>query len=258
MRPRISPGRLNTEVQPCACKRTRREVAHLPDSLACLYLPCIGEAEKENIIIHHILMRENMSTYYCGGLSNDEFIVEALRRALVHGDQDARSWVQQRLGEVVHGWLLRHPKREAACRLNSEEHYVTLAFEQFWQLAIAQQLEVSTLTAAAYYLCVSLNAIILNSLRTSSRPKEVPLLQPASPGKPLMKDRASSAEVWESLQCVLLNEREQRLAYLLFHCGLGPGEIVHCCSQEFSDVCEIYRLRRTIMERFLLIVDHLR
>jgi hypothetical protein len=33
------------------------------------------------------------------------------------------------------------------------------------------------------------------------------------------------------------------------------GEIVHCSSQEFSDVCEIYRLRRNTMERLLHNVD---
>jgi non-ribosomal peptide synthetase component F len=162
------------------------------------------------------------------------------------------------LGETVRGWLLRHPDREVVCSLNSEEHYVALAFEQFWQLAIAQQLPVSTVSAASYYVCLCLNALILETLRTSSRPKEVPLSQPAFPGEPPMKDTASSAQIWERLQRVLLNEREQRLAYLLFHCGLRPGEIVRCCSQEFGDVIEISRLRCTIVERFLLNEDHLR
>ncbi len=36
---------------------------------------------------------------------------------------------------------------------------------------------------------------------------------------------------------------------------LIEGEIVHCSSQEFSDVCEIYRLRRNTMERLLRDVD---
>ena len=57
---------------------------------------------------------------------------------------------------------------------------------------------------------------------------------------------------------MLPNKRERRLAYLLYHCGLKPREIVRFCPQEWSDVREIYRLRRNILERFLRHADHLR
>ena len=87
---------------------------------------------------------------------------------------------------------------------------------------------------------------------------EVPLPQPGSLKELPMEDAPSGAEVWECLQRMFLNAREQRLAYLLFHCGLQPGEIVHCCSREFSDMYEIYRLRYNIMERLLCNLHHLR
>ena len=54
-----------------------------------------------------------------------------------------------------------------------------------------------------------------------------------------MEDVTSSHEIWEILKAVLVNPREQRLAYLLFHCGLSPRVIVRCCPQEWSDVQEI-------------------
>jgi hypothetical protein len=57
---------------------------------------------------------------------------------------------------------------------------------------------------------------------------------------------------------MLTDDREQRLAYLHFHCGLKSREIVHFCSQEWSDVREIYRIRRNIMERLLHNTDQLR
>ena len=50
---------------------------------------------------------------------------------------------------------------------------------------------------------------------------------------------------------MLPDGRENRLAYLLFHCGLNPRKIVRFCSQERSDVLEIYRLRRNMMQQFL-------
>ena len=192
-----------------------------------------------------------MSTFLCGSPSNDEHVVELLRCALVRGDQEARMRVQLCLGEVVRGWLGRHPNREVLCRLDSEENYVAVTFERFWQVTNDQQIEFSTIATALHYLRVSLNGAILDRMRASSGPKEVPSPQPGSPGEPLMEDVTPNAEVWELLRSMLLNVREQRLAYLLFHCGLGPREIVHSCSQEFSDIYEIHRLRHTIMERLL-------
>jgi hypothetical protein len=64
--------------------------------------------------------------------------------------------------------------------------------------------------------------------------------------------------VWEIVQRILPGERERRLAYLLFYCGLKPREIVNFLPQEWGDVHEIYRLRRNILERLLRQADHLR
>jgi hypothetical protein len=73
-----------------------------------------------------------------------------------------------------------------------------------------------------------------------------------------VEQNTENGEVWESLHMLLTNPREQRLAYLLFHCGLKPREIIRFCPQEWSDIQEIYRLRRNIMERLLRNADHLR
>lgn len=80
----------------------------------------------------------------------------------------------------------------------------------------------------------------------------------ADDGEPQVGDGTDSSEAWGVLKTILPNVREQRLAYLLFNCGLKPREIVRCCPQEFSDASEIYRLRRTIMERLLRNADHMR
>jgi hypothetical protein len=140
--------------------------------------------------------------------------------------------------------------REVACRLESEEHYVAQAFERFWQAtAFNQQVEFSTLAAALQFLRASLNGAILDTLRTYTRSREVSLPEPGEPREPRVEDNTENSEVWQSLQLILSNPREQRLAYFLFHCGLGPKEIIHFCPQEWSDIQEIYRLRRIIMER---------
>jgi DNA-directed RNA polymerase specialized sigma24 family protein len=203
------------------------------------------------VLVAHCL--KELSNYRRGEPCTDVYGVELLRCATVKGDQEAWTGVQHCLSEVVRGWLRRHPSREAACRLENEENYVAQAFERFWQATtLTQQVEFSTLAAALQYLRACLNGTMLDTLRTYSRPREASLPERGESEAPQVEHMTSSSEVWDILQTILSNTREQRLAYLLFHCGLGPREIVRFCPQEWSDVQEIYHLRRSILERLLL------
>ena len=194
-----------------------------------------------------------LGNYRRGEPCTDTYVLELLRRATIQDKQEAWTWVQHCFGGMVRGWLRRHPQREVACRLESEENYVAQTFECFWQATTFNpQVEFSTLAAALQYLRASLNGAILDILRANERSGDAPLPEP---GEPRVEDSIDSSEVWESLQALLLNPREQRLAYLLFHCGLGSREIVRFSPQEWSDMQEIYRLRRYIMKRFLLKAD---
>ena len=187
-------------------------------------------------------------------LSNSA-IEELLHQALAQGNQDAWAELQQCLGETVCRWLHTHPSKEVAWSFESAEHYVGLAFERFRQAAIEGQVAFETQASALVYLCASLNGTILDSLRAYARPRAVPVPLPGVPSEPYFEDRTTSLELWEILQKVLPSEREQRLAYMLYHCGLGPREIVQLCPQEWSDVQEIYRLRRNILEQLLRHTD---
>jgi hypothetical protein len=66
-----------------------------------------------------------------------------------------------------------------------------------------------------------------------------------------VEDCPDRSEVWDQLQAKLSDQREQRLAYLLYHCGLEPAEIVRYCPQEWSDIHEVTRLRRIIFMRLM-------
>ena len=202
--------------------------------------------------------RREIQAYRHGEPSNEAYGLELLRRALVQGDQAAWAGLQHCFDETVRGWLHGHPHREVACRLESEDAYVSLALERFWQATVRQQVTFRTLAGALAYLRASLNGALLDTLRTYIRPREMPLPEPGAPGEPSIEDRPASHELWEILQRVLPSEREQRLAYLLYHCNLKPREIVRFCPQEWSDVQEIYRLRRNILQRVLRNADQLR
>ena len=181
--------------------------------------------------------------------------LQLLRRAIAHGDQDAWATFQQCLEETLLTWLHVHPSREAACRGLCEKDLVVQAFERFRQAAVQAQMAFETLAGLLVYLRAHLHGVILERLRTLSQPNEVSRLVPGLAGEPRKEDQMDSNEIWEALQTLLLSAHERRLAYLLYHCGLGPQEIVQVCPQEWSDVQEIYRLRRIIVEQLLRHAD---
>jgi len=200
-----------------------------------------------------------INNYRRGEPSNDQYGVELFRRALIQRDPLAWEIVQQRFNEMMLGWIRNHPMRKAACHFDSEENYVAQAFTRFWQATAGnQEIEFRTLAAVLQYLRASLNGTILDTLRAYSRAHEMPLPELGELGEPLAEDRDDGHELWEVIRSLIPDERQQRVAYLLFHCHLKPREIVHYCSQEFREVQEVYRLRRCIVERLLRNADYIR
>lgn len=179
----------------------------------------------------------------------EQYCLEIFHRAMLQGDSLAWELLHERFKPTMLRWLRSHPHRDAASRLESEENYIFQAFERFWSSTVHhQQLEFKTLAAVLSYLHACLNGAILDTLRTYSRAKEHPLPEPGFPGEPVVEESDDSS-LWQIIQRMLPDKREQRLAYLLFHCGLRSREIVQLFPQEFRNVQQIYRLHRHIIER---------
>lgn len=190
--------------------------------------------------------------YRHGEISSDQYCLEVFRRAMVQHDNTAWIFIVEHFRDFLLGSFRRHPKHAAASLLDSPENYVAKAFERFWLAAAHnQQLEFATLGAALCYLRGCLNGAILDILRAHSRSKEVMLPEPGFFSEPAVDEEDESSDLWNIVQNMLSKERERRVAYLLFHCNLKPRDIVHYCPQEFSTVQEIYRLRRSIIERLM-------
>jgi len=107
--------------------------------------------------------------YNAGVLLSGRYYQELLFRAILHGDHDAWNAVQQCLKVPLRGWMVCHPKREAACRLDNVENYITQAIVRFHKAAILQQVDYWRLPSALEYLRVSLNSVLLDALREATR-----------------------------------------------------------------------------------------
>ena len=205
-------------------------------------------------------MRE-INNYRRGEACSDQYCLEMFRRAMLERDDAAWTLLVERFQEYMLGLFRRHFRKEAASRINSPEDYVARAFQRFWLATVRnQQLEFATLAAALSYLRSCLNGAILDALRSYARSKEVAWPEPgfADADEPTVEDHEEDLEVWEIIKNLLPNERERRVAYLLFYCNLRPREIVRRCPLEFSEVQEIYRLRRNILERLMRDADQIR
>src|SRR5258708_20378430 len=101
---------------------------------------------------------------------NEEYCLELLRRIITESDQEARAELQQRWNEILLGWLRSHPGRAVACRWESEEYYIALAFERFWQAAVEGEVTCQALAEGLSSLRASLNGVILEPLLTNSTP----------------------------------------------------------------------------------------
>jgi hypothetical protein len=178
------------------------------------------------------------------GLTLEVSYMELLHRAYTHGDREAWAAFQQSLEKTLRTWFHKHPCYESVSRFQSEQHFIALAFERLWQAVVRRQIACETFSEMLVYLRASLNGAILETLRTCSRPSTLSEFGSAEQN---LQDATHELEVWIWVQTRLFNKREQRLVYLLYHCGLSPAEIVRSCRQEWSDVQEVTRLRRNIL-----------
>ncbi|EFH90352.1 conserved hypothetical protein [Ktedonobacter racemifer DSM 44963] len=203
---------------------------------------------------------QEMARYRRKEPSNDQYSLEILRRAVVNRDEQAWLVLQRLFSDNIRLWMGRHPNREAALRHESEQSYIDDTFRRFWQAVSDQKLRFSTLGGALSYLHLCLNCAIMDTLRAFSRSHIEPLPDYGQGGheEPFVEDRYHENELWDIIKTILPGEKEQRIAYLHFHCNLKPREIIHYCPGEFSGEDEIYRLKRNIMERILRNSDKIR
>lgn len=182
---------------------------------------------------------------------DDTYCLEIFRRALVDHNQSAWDALYTNFSESVRLWLRRHQHREAALRHESEQSYIDDTFKRFWQWASNQELHFSSLAGALSALHLCLNSAVMDTLRAYSRPKEEPLPEVGSLNDLhlLIEDSYLEQELWDAIVSVLQNVREQRVVYLLYHCGLKPREIMQRCPDEFESEQEIYRLTRNALDR---------
>ena len=182
--------------------------------------------------------------------ANCRYTQEIVRRALFEQTDEARSMLEKCFYETIRTWLHGHPSSELALQRGTEENYIAQTFSHFWYATrCSQKGELATLTAVLSYLHATVSGVIIDTLRCLSHAYEVPFPESAMSNELTVDESIEIEDLWEGLQKVLYNERERRIFYLLYACGLKPREVVARWPQEYPNVKEIYRLNKNIVER---------
>lgn len=185
---------------------------------------------------------------------NAPFSFELLRRATSQDNQQAWEAWQRCVASVLRSWLRRHPRAEQVCHLGSEEGCLARTFECFRQAVAAGQLQACTsLPTMLRYLQACLNGVLLDALRSTARPKGIPLQELADPEEQSGGDSPNAHDVWVRIQALFPDHCAQRVVFFLFHCHLSQEEMFCFAPQAFRDVQEIHHLRH---EMFQHIVHH--
>lgn len=183
-----------------------------------------------------------------GEVQDDRHWRELLRRATVKREDAAREALLDHLRRIVRGWMASHPDKEIADRLECKADYIARVCELFWQAALQQEPALRQLSTALQYVRASLNGVILGVLRECARTNVIPEMEIEEP----IDKTSEDGQVWWDRICKLFpGEHEQRTAYLLFHCGLSPRDILRLCPEEFNSLQEISHVRGSVLEQML-------
>lgn len=205
--------------------------------------------------------QREIHNYHRGQPYNERYCLEIFYRAISQKDDAAWSLLVRSFGYMVARWLRNDASRDSALRYENEQYYIDRTFTRVWQATRSQDIVFPSLGAALNYLKITLTRVILDTLREHKRVM-VSLPEPGSDyffEEPSSEDEPDEGQrLWEAIENLVPAPREKRLAYLMIHCGLKPREVVYYCSKEFSDIREVYRLHRNILERLMRHADQIR
>jgi DNA-directed RNA polymerase specialized sigma24 family protein len=192
--------------------------------------------------------REETSRYLRGEAFSEHACLELFRRAIVERDDAAWESVYTQYAGLARIWL--------NARMDNEDEGVNAAFERFWRAVdSAKFARFGSLAAVLGYLKMCVRTTVLDHVRAQSRSAgeldldAIPAISAQATGQADVGDRLDAADLWRQVGDILTDERERRVIYLSYVIGLSPREIRAYPGGEFPRMDEIYRLKRTALDR---------
>lgn len=177
--------------------------------------------------------------------------------AVAHASQEAWECLYRQYQPLVHSWVMQHPE---ARRLIAYEgdifSFVNGSFAKFFLAMTPEKLLNSpSLAALLAYLRRCTNSVLCDEARLLRvRAREEALTDnPQEPARedPLdgLVDAANAEQFWHILRGELRSDDERHVIWQLYGLDMKPREVYQQAPHRFSNVSDVYRTKRNIMER---------
>ncbi len=173
---------------------------------------------------------------------------ELFRRAIVAGEEEAWQLIYQHYLPLVGKWI----RRTAGFAASGEDadYFANRALQKFWMAFSADKFAAAPdLAAILQYLKLCAHSVVIDAVRTpkSLALDSVGLTKPCFVGEWLVAEEHQC--FWQTLLCVVSDERERLVLHHRFVLGQRPQQIVTELPTHFANVDEVYWLLQNTLAR---------
>jgi hypothetical protein len=188
------------------------------------------------------------------GETQDDYRHELFRRAICELDEQAWQAVVDQFRGVVLANVKRHPWTAAR---NEDGYWINRVFERFWRAIGPDRFEsFADLPSLLAYLKTCVHSVVVNDVRSFRRgPAEVPLEEAIEKsGDPAgveatVLDALSVRDLWTVVEEELSDADERLIVHMSFVLDMKPAEIQALQAQRFPTMADLYRVKRSAVDR---------
>jgi RNA polymerase sigma factor (sigma-70 family) len=194
------------------------------------------------------------SSRFARGLAHDDqYCFELFRRAIVEGDSLAWAAIMTQYQGLVREWVWQH---SLSSSIDDHDDLVTRVFERFWQaVKPAKFASFRQLASLLSYLKLCVFAAIVDEVRAQrtwqSHRAASELADEVEGARvdDIVLDEIGHLTVWRIIEEVLSDPGERLVIYLSHVTWLKPREIARRHAQVFPSIEDVYRRKRSALER---------
>ncbi|MEM7129101.1 MAG: hypothetical protein AAF702_22405 [Chloroflexota bacterium] len=194
--------------------------------------------------------------------SHEQFCFELFHRAIVEKSEQCWSAIYQQYHQLIYGWLKSYVDNQPSLRHIVIDEIVQTVFMNFWRAYTAEKLaKANGMASVMRYLKTCAGTAILQEIRKSKREKnqvgsvlpidesEFVSIPSSHSTERTVHQRLDEKQIWEIVDGICHDERDQVIARLSLVSNLKPKFILEKHPDLFKDVKEIYTRRQNLKER---------
>jgi len=194
--------------------------------------------------------------------SHEIYCFELFRRALQEKSEQCWSALYAQYSKLVAHWIGQFSQSSAPLLETAAEDLVTDTFTAFWRAFTADKLTTTNQLAPvlSYLKSCAVTAVLQAKRREERKVQQVEWKQEVLERNPstqqgshrpeqMLLETMWQEQLWQLVNACCHDERERVLARLSFVSDLKPSEVLKRHPDLFTDVAEIYTMRRNLKNR---------